>query len=123
MTAPPKRPVKKLLRLVGRVENFNPVHCDIVVRTNEPTAVFYVPTPNHIAPSVVPGQLVVMLDRNDGDGFSRSNAVVGPARVFSLLQRGRAPVVYVMAGVEPSRPVPREQFMQQMREQAKLGYS
>lgn len=116
MPAPPRRPPPpKIFRMTGRVNIFNQIHHDVVVKTDQFNNVVYVPSPSYTGPEIHVGDAVVLMDRRGGDGFKRTEEMIAPARIFSVIQKSRAPILYVMMGVAPSKPVPEHQAEAQRR--------
>ena len=110
MPAPPRRPSPpKIFRMTGKVNIFNQIHHDVVVKTDQFNNIVYVPSPAYTGPEIHVGDTVVLLDRRGGNGFKRFEEMMAPARIFSMISKGRDPVLYVMLGVAPSKPVPEHQ--------------
>lgn len=111
MPAPPRRPPHTIIkRMTGIVTGFNAIHHDIVARGDQYNNIIYIPSSGHTGPEVETEARVVFLDRRGiSEGFRRGDTIMAPARVFGLVQKNRSPVLYVMMGMAPSKPVPAAQ--------------
>ena len=111
---PRRPPARKLPRMEGVVHDFNALMHDLVVRSSSFRNHVYIPVPAHVNPGDCRDNRVIFLDRRPGsDGFSHQDDVIEKSRIFTRIDRGRAPVIYIMVGPAPSKPVPDAQKAEQ----------
>lgn len=118
MPAPPKRPVRPVFmfrRLLGQIDASNRLSRDLIVRLENPVALFYIMSHrNTVVPDVEIGQKVVLIDkRKVGRGIRQCSQSIDRARIFKMISSGCEPVVYIMVGPDASQSVPVEQKIAQ----------
>lgn len=104
----PQPPKKDIPRRSGFVESSSWWRKELTVF--EGSAVVYIPL-QPTSPAIENGQQVVIFDyRNKPSADIGTQHIIEPARMFTRLDRSRPPVLYVLRGKTPSKPVPPNAF-------------